>query len=432
MKENLLENYTVMVLSGLESAIMEARQLAEGTYVPPNGHISPLAPVGDALDQYKRILLLTKSMGPIIVSKLVNGVVGTVTWDDGNPELDQIDLKGLAEQLLKQMLFGSGCAAGVAYIHKETGEPRITVLSGMVIPIFDDFDQNYPDALYVTGTYRGLDKQRRMIRFYDLKKSGNGFVEMREWKDAKSLTDISGQMETYESMPPRWGVYGLDGDGYPYSMFMDGNEYLMDLLSVEMGKAKLREFAAYPVAVFRGADVQQVSVRTPVAVPLGGDFGWSDTAATMDTINREREIALEQVKLAFALPPSVGSGGQTPSGDSQIETKQHALQTWSRLADKLSVILSGLATDWLQLVRGGNVEPVSVTLKINTDAFKESEIGQTISLFSAGLLSLEAAVNHIAQFYDAWSTENVEEFIKSGGNAPAPTSPQDIQKILGE
>lgn len=401
-------------------ALDEARAWAAGTWSPAPGEILP-HPVGqEATAAWHRALRRVAAIGPRIVSTLVGGVVGSVTWGGESRRVDRaletLDLAWLARALTEDLLV-QGVAAGYVY-EREDSTPRIGRITGYLQPITDSRDADILTALYQVQSYldvgRGL---RYWVRWWDL-----GSATVQEWRDLPDPTSFSTRPPSQElvGLQPRYRVWALDPDGTPQSLILWALPMLRDIMASELMLARAEELAGYPVPIFGpDTDVQAVGP----GLPIRGQFAWAQPG-NLGELREQLRLKLERLRDALSLPGAI-MGAQPPSGEALKEANLRFRQMTGLIRNLVEGLMTELVADYAAAV---GAEPVPVAVLPPRDLEAADRIQVVAALYRDGLIPLRVAAREIQPYLPTWSDEELSEWLE---RQESIITPSQLPGLLG-
>lgn len=374
-----------------------------------------------AMNAIVRLAGLCESIGPRIVETRKFGTIGDINWGGDDTRTDALveaeDLEALAGEFFEQGMM-HGIMAGIVR-RDETGELVIEPLVGHVEVI----PPRTPEALVhawleETATVGGT-QAKWTVRIYDL-----ATRTMREWRGltkpeaaaTKEPTDEVGPSPEYPAGAPIPRFVVLNRKPKTHWPFGEIDR-LLPLIqsdwSSQLRGDRAEENTAFPQLKIVGEVEDGTGERSTAHILRlheGGDAAFLDPG-DLTQLHVHHDRKLERLQLDASMPGGF-MGAQTPSGEALREHNQKFISACRFYAKHLSRLLTLLVADLSEAV---GAEPVSVTVSINREFVKASEIDIVILLFEKGLLEFGAAVRAVSVFMPTWSNEEVEAFIASQG-----------------
>lgn len=396
---------------------VEAWATNSGIGIPED--IIPRVPAG-ARAALERLAGMCESIGPRIVQTRAFGTIGGVNWGGDDTALDgalrDLDLEGLAEELLTQGMV-TGIIAGITRRDKASGELVIEPLVGYVEPVTDPSSRQSIVALLHAWVESSGAQETWSVRLYDL-----GERTMLEWRGLRTPSDavkrepqITGPSPEYPAGAPmpRYALLGT----YPKSKRPYGEmDRLLPLIqsdwSSQLRGDRAEENTAFPQLKLIGETADGTEERSTahiIRVTEGGDAAFI-VPGDLSQLHTHHDRKLERLREDANMPGGF-LGAQTPSGEALREANQKFISACQRYARRLSRVMTALAADFAAAL--GIVETVEVTVLINREFTKASEIETVVLLYDKGLMDFSAAVRAVSVYVPTWSDAEVEAFIEA-------------------
>lgn len=403
-------------------ALDEARAWAAGTWSPAPGEILP-HPVGqEATAAWHRALRRVAAIGPRIVSTLVGGVVGSVTWGGESRRVDRaleaLDLTKLARALTEDLLV-QGVAAGYVY-EREDGQVRIGRITGYLQPVLDPQDADVIVGLLQVQSRSDARAKwaiRYWVRYWDIYTA-----IVQEWDGLDSPVSIGTRPPARElpGLTPRLRVWGLEHDGSPQSLLLWALPMLRDIMASELMLARAEELAGYPVPIFGpDTDIQTIGPGLPVR----GQFAWAQPG-NLAELREQLRYKLERLRDALSLPGAI-LGASPPSGEALREANLRFRQLTGLIRSIVEGLLTELVADYARAV---GVEPVPVAVLPPRDLETSDRIQVVAALYRDGLVPLRVAAREIQPYLPTWSDEELEEWLQ---RQESIVTPSQVASLLG-
>lgn len=419
-------------LAGLATRASHAAKVEEwatNTLSEIPAEILPRVPEG-AMSALIRLAAQCESIGPRILQTRKFGTIGDINWGGDSDSVDEslaaVDLRDLASRLL-DMGMKHGIMAGITR-RDETGELVIEPLVGYVEPIPSKGTPTGLVHAWVDETAtRGGTQSKWTVRVYDF-----AARTMTEWTGldrpeqaaTKTPVDVVGPNSEYPAGAPTPRFIVLDSvprTGRPYGELDRILPLIQSDWSSQLRGDRAEENTAFPQLKITGEAEDGTGERSTahiIRLPEGGDAEFL-LPGELGQMHKHHDRKLERLREDANMPGGF-LGAQTPSGEALREANQKFISSCSFYAERLSRLLTLLVAD---LSGALQTEPVSVTVMINREFTKASEIETVILLYREGLMDFGAAVRAISVYVPTWSDKDVEAFIEENSPALPPVAP---------
>jgi hypothetical protein len=388
----------------------------------------------------ERLARLCESVGPRILETTAFGTIGDINWGttgksaDETAELDDLlegeyDLEMLANELLRQ-----GKVRGImaAIVRRDADDPAIVTME----PLLGHVELVYGHGQRVVGllqawtetvTTAAGTKRLWSVRVYDYDDRA-----MRQWdglespiKAVKAAPDdeVGPSPQYPEGAPmPRYIVLRR----HPETLQPLGDmETLLPLIqsdwSSQLRGDRAEENTAFPQLKLKGKAEDATDERSTshiIRVPADGDASFIDPG-DLRQLHTHHDRKLERLR-EDANMPGAFFGSQTPSGEALRERNQKYIAHCQYLSKRLTRLLTALVRDLTAMLGLG--DDISVSVQINREYTKASEIETIVLLYDKELLPFDAAVRAISVYVPTWPPAAVEEWVARRG-APLTSRP---------
>ncbi|MBF6596252.1 MAG: hypothetical protein IVW51_17635 [Thermaceae bacterium] len=415
--KNRLDAYA----EALDWATQDKPVLNWATLLPPMTTIEGI----EALQRYTK---LAGGIGRDVYQERLWGTLGSVGWGGTDPRVDErlkaLDLDGLARQAFTPLLCG-GIAAGVAYRDiPGPGEPaenstRVDILSGYLQPLAEDGNSADIWALYQCTT--NPDGKTYRVRVYDLEER-----QLYEWNRLSAPYHLGLPPTSVDPLSylPRFVMAAQDENGLPVGEFVQGLSLLRDEITKQVKLFRMEEASSFSMLVLSGP-FDEGGQLGPNGVLQSNDPAANATRlppGDLTVMQSQHDRTLERIRRRFAGRARLTSG-RNLSGEAIAEANQMALNAYSDYARILSRLLTWLVGDYCDLEA---IDPVTVEVTVNREAYRNSRITEIITLYEKGLLSLDMAVGEISKFF-SFSAEQIQSFLASRSTVTGA----DVQRLFG-
>jgi len=431
---DLQDAYIRAQLSGVKSRIdAYAEALDWATHDKPILNWATLLPplsTLEGIESLQRYVKLASGIGRDIYQERLWGTIGGVGWAGNDPATDErlkaLELGSLARQAFTPLLCG-GIVAGVAYREATPAEgdsppensSRLDILSGYLQPLSEDSNTSDVWALYQCTT--NPDGRTYRVRVYDLEER-----QLYEWGRLSAPYQLS-QPPTLRqplSYLPRFVIAAQDENGLPVGEFTEGLSLLRDEITKQIKLFRMEESSAFSMLVLSGP-FDEGGQMGPNGVLQSNDPTATATRLSpgdLTQMQTQHDRTLERLRRRFAARARLTSGLRL-SGEAIAEANQMALSAYADYARLLSSLLSSLVADYCTLE---SLEPAPVEVTVNREAYRDARIGEVVTLYEKGLLSLDMAVGEISKFF-SFTPEQIQSFIASRSTVTGA----DVQRLFG-
>lgn len=415
--------------------------LALGLWLPDNGEILPRAISKAQVAAWERVQKQLTSLGPRILERKLNSILGEVTWGGTNDILDEaltmIDLRSLARAYLQQYII-TGIMAGIAIPDGPGNRPTIRRLGGYLqaIPHPDDAD-------IIVGLYRVIPRIMQRTTSTTRKSESKPVsydVEVYDWEDElnhdrstyrrwSNLDDPTHLGTTPEETPnaprPRYRIRQRTSDGLAIGELEQLAPSLVAVMANEARQYRSEEMTSSPILRVSGSDVPEgfsIGPDMPLTLDEGGTAEWMPVG-DLHELREQYGLRLERVRNDGSLPGGF-LGNDSPSGEAFREANITFRQNTSGYATDTEDLLTELVEDFSDLMRI-QPEPVSITPSKEHDM--KERIDTTLALREKNIIPLQVAVNAIKEYYPSWSDDDANAWIEQQS---ATLNPDDITRLL--
>lgn len=380
------------------AAEAEAYEMALGTYrLLNNGSVVPLATDAESREEFERIANLVSSVGPKILTRKQDGIIGSITVT-GSDEIktyldEEYDLRFLVERVVRDgIVKGSmGLALGI----DEDRNTYVYRLGGYITRLFSDVDvDRQTGILQIEANETELSYEVRIF-------IGN---RVQHWTNVRSLTGINwnaphNEYENDVDVVAFFADYQSDDTGMSIGEMEQLVPILKGIMAVEARIHRVSEIFGFPKAVVSGT-IQQVenSPTSVLHVSEGGSVNYL-TPASFDNLIRQKVDLFNELNEIATLPSGFVGRGNQPSGEAIKEANSAFNASISRYARSVSRLFTNAFYEFFKSQRM-NVEGFSITINPNILVDRTSELDKAIELLEKGLLTPEVVVALIARIYE--------------------------------
>lgn len=366
----------------------------------------------------RRLARMASSLGPRIVATKRFGVIGDVNWGGASTTIDKLmraaDPDALAAEVFDQSMY-SGIMAGIVRRDPDIDDFRMEPMIGHVEPVYSPNSPTLVTGLIHAWVETDTSETSWAVRLYDLTER-----TMREWRRLTRPEDLARRDPTDVIEPsgeypdgaptPRFAILARDPERMPHGEVARILPLLYADWSAQLRGGRIEEATAIPQLVVSGEVEDGTSERSPTHVLRLLDNGDAKylVPGDMGTLHDRHNRVLERIREDANLPGGF-LGAQTPSGEALQEANAKFISANRWLAQRLSRVLTELATDLA--AANGVTEEVPVTVSINREFTRQQDIEDAIKLYTNDLASHEAVVRHVTPFLPTWEDEDVEAFI---------------------
>ena len=402
----------------------EAYELAVGNYkLYNNGSIVPYATNLESTQEFERISSMITSLGAKILTKKLDGIVGTVSIK-GSEAIkkhieDEYEIRSLTEKLARDLIIKGSC--GLAIGVDETDTPYVYRLGGFITPIFnpDDIDR-------VSGI---LQLMQNDDLTYDVRVFEDNTVS--EWKSVRRLQsiDIANPHHQYQNdvnSVAFYVDYSADENNVGKGEIEQIAPILKGIMAVEFRIHRISEIFGYPKMVLSGAPLQDVdnSPTNAIIMNEGGRVEFLKPAEFNQLITQHSHL-LKQINELSVLPNGFVGTGNQPSGDAIRESNNAYNASLERYTSNISRLLTN-AFWFLCDALGIPKDDLEITITPNKVNDYIADIDTAVALLEKGLLTPEFTVGLIRKKFPGITDEMIDEIVSRYQSVSQLISPEDL------
>lgn len=432
---NLKSAYVRAYLDGVQDRVNKAAETLDwldGTQTLNERELAPKIKTPEQREAWNRLTNQVQSLGPRVYNLKVGGAIGRVNWGGDNPDdiddrLEQLDLEQLAMDALKPLL-ALGIAAAWAH-QPETGDPRVQLLGGYVEPLYDGSDP--------AGAPRGLYQVRAdpdepskfVLRVYEFSENDNSVGTIFEWRKAERPYEIGATpTDTIENASmPRFVMWSRAQDGTPLGEVQQALPLLKADVARQIEQLRVSGENTNPIKWAVGDwdfGDEVTAADVVIAQSEGSQIGRVDPPS-FDGIFTLHDRTLARIEADLSLRVASISTGNFPSGEALDQANENSNRNVARYALLLSRLLTDVVSDYSELIGISRDKAPLVSVEVNRERTRRLVTEQARADRAAGLISFEAAVITISQYYPSWSDEDIQAFIDAGPEQESP-SPESL------
>lgn len=367
--------------------------------------ILPPANTFEGIDAMKRYAGQVRGLGQRILQKREWGTIGTINWGGDDRQVDQalmgVDLHGLAKEAHQQLL-GTGITGILAYIHADTNEPRLEIMSGYLEPLPDPNTSEYYGLLQIWDLPGAIGIKARL---YDYT---TNVIYESEMKGFTTVNDLIARGQRIENAPmPHFVMGAADRGGLPVGEVATLIPLLRAELATQIKLKRLEELQAFDILVLAGqwSDVKSVGPATVLQSPEVGSTAMRVGAGDFKPLVDEHNRLLNRIQADASLP--VGIISNYISGAAIREANQAFISACYTYANLISDLLTRGVADYAALI---GRQPTPVSIGINREIFRQERMAELIALRQQNLISPRQAIYEISQYYPAWKIDDLENW----------------------
>jgi hypothetical protein len=408
----------------------EAYQLALGTYeIPNDGSVLPLGEDVGA-EALRRIGNLVSSVGPKILTRKQDGIVGaiSVTGSDAIKSYidDNYDLRFLVERVVRDGIVKG--AMGLAIGTDENDEAYVYRLGGFITRIYSEFDADREVGIL-------------QIERNDPILKGLGSFEVKlfmgntvyHWRNVHSLQGINWDRPdaTYEN-----GVdyvafyvdYQADEIGFSIGEMEQLVPILKGIMAVESRIHRVSELYGFPQTVVSGSFFEDE--KNPDGVWFVSEGGKVEylTPASFDNLIRQKVDLFNQLNEIATLPSGFVGQGNQPSGAAIKEANAAFNASIARYARLLSRLFTNAFYEYFRS-QGIPAEDFAITITPQRITEDEMEIDRMVVLLEKGLMTPKFIVEMLQRKYE-FTDEEAAAVLERFEATNALLTPDDLLNEL--
>lgn len=401
----------------------EAYELAVGNFrLVNNGKVLPLGTDLESKEEFERISNLVSSLGPKVLTKKLDGIVGNIgiRASDKLKSIIENDyfINDMAEKVARDLVVKGSAALAIGTDFD--GEPYIYRLGGFIARLPNDADIDRSNGvIQITQD----DMWNWDVRIFE----GS---TVRHWTGLRRLSqlDIDNPHNEYENQLDEivyYGEYHSDDNNVAKGEIEQVSSVLKGIMAVEARIHRISEIFGYPKAVISGniLDVDN-SPTSAIVVSEGGKVQYLTPAEFGPLLSQKRDLMSQLNEIATLPNGFIGQGNQ-PSG----EAIREANISYNNSLERYAGVVSRLLTNgFWALAKALRIEDgdVEVTVTPNRVENHEADINLAVELLGKGLLTTEYVVNVIRRKYSGISQEMIDEIIQQYEQVNALVAPEDI------
>lgn len=377
---------------------VEAYELSTGTFrMIDNGMIVPPSSDEDSRRDFKRLSNLVGSIGPKILNRKLDGIVGGFNIGGDDVRIRQYldenyDLRVLIEKVARDTIVKGigGLAVGV----DSDGEPYVYRLGGYITKLYSDIDIDTEVGV--------LQIEQNEDLTYDLRVYEGGTVKHWTNKRNLSMTNLDNPDHIYESGVEQVAFtieYQVDDANMPVGEMEQLAPLLKAIIAVESRIHRVSEIFGFPKPVIKGT-IQQFenAPHNAIYVSEGGDVSYL-VPASFDNLIKQKIDLLNELNEVATLPSGFVGRGNQPSGSAIREANigfNNSIERYSRL---LSRVFTNAFYVFFGAI-GFNVTDFSITITPNRVVDEIVTLDKALELLDRGLLTPEYVAGLVQRLYD--------------------------------
>lgn len=390
----MIGNYTLWNFYEAKSAKeAEAYELAVGNYtLANNGRIVPMATNLESQQEFDRIAGMVTSLGAKILTKKIDGIVGTISIK-GSDRIkqhieDNYEIRDLTEKVARDLVVKGSAALAIGV--DADGVPYVYRLGGFVtrLPDPDDIDR-------ISGV---LQLSQNDDLTWDVRVFQGSKVQ--EWKSIRRLSNLNPDAphHEYENSVEQiafYVEYNSDENNVGKGEVEQIAPILKGLMAVEFRIHRISEIFGYPKMVLSGPPLQDVdnSPTNAIIMSEGGRVEFLKPAEFNQLITQHGHL-VTQINEITTLPHGFIGKGNQPSGEAIREANLAYNASLERYATNVSRILTN-AFWFLCDALGIPQDDLEITINPKKVADHQGDIDLATSLLEKGLLTPEFVVSLI-------------------------------------
>lgn len=412
------------------SSEAEAYELALGTYkITPEKNLLPQPRNDVGWSEFRRITALISSVGTKILTRKLDGIVGSFTHS-GEGEIKRIldeeyDLRFMIDRVARDLIVkGSGALAiGLDY----NNQPYVYRLGGFITKLYSEYDVDQDiGVLQIENSTDAKTVNTYEVRIF----TGN---VVQHWTAVRNLSTINWERPDHEyendvEQIAFFGEYMSSPDGYSIGEIEQVAPLLKGIMATEaMIHRNLGQFA-YPFVVMKGT-VQWLDPkgeRNPsnvLTVSEGGSVELIAPPSAKHLLDAKEDLFVQLIENATL--PKGFMGKNPPSGEAVRESSSAFNASITRYARTLSRVFTNAFFEFFKS-QGFNVDTFEIVVTPNILRSGIEDIHNAVELLEKGLLTPDYVIEVIQRHYDGISPERAKQILERYQEVNTLITPEDL------
>lgn len=404
----------------------EAYDLALGIFrIPNDGSIVPRATGELTREEFERTMNLVSSQGSRILSRKLDGIIGTisVTGSDAiKSEIDeQYDLRFLVERATRDMIVKG--IAGLALGVDQDGVSYVYRLGGFIARLYSEVDVDQEVGL--------LQIEQNADGTYEVRRFYGSLVE--HWTHVRDVRHINwdaphNEYDNGVEYVSFTAAYQEDADGQAIGEVEQLAPVLKGLMAIDARIHRASEAFGYPIPVLKGTvtEIYDESRSIVNAIGLSENSSLEYLVPTgFDHLIKQKGDLVSQLDKIATLPHGFIGTGNQPSGEAIREANQAFNSSVSRYSRLLSRLFTNAFYELFK-AKGYDVTDFSLVINPNTIQDMESEINAAVMLLEKGLLTPEYVVSILQKKYEGINDDMAAQILEHYQSRNTLINPVDV------